>query len=393
VNIPPSGRVLALASWRVGIDMSPLRLSIYAVLCVSSALSAHAWSNKEHIELTRIAARRLLADPQTPAGMKAWLKLACRDPLDPEKEREYFLKQRVGLIPRGVDGVAYWATVPDMMAALSDKKVEPFGVNERMLHYIDLEQFIREEPKRRYRHDLSNKPFDFDIPPSMKDDPVTKENKWKRAGMLPFRIEQCYTQLVLALREKRFADKPGQFPRDEHATKWAGYLAHYLEDNTQPQHATEDYKSRSYFADKRNALNVHWDFEGRLSDDEEADYLELRREFWGIFSKMLDDVKDPVDDEDLVAATVEVSLTSYDALPLIGVAAMKAYRQGGTPDEPVGKIEPFDAGIFFHVRGQYQGRQMTLMEMKAYQMAWAEKRVERLWRRAWDESQRPIEEP
>lgn len=373
--------------------MNPLRISICAVLCIGGALSAKAWSNKEHIELTRIAAQRLLADPGTPAGMKTWLKLACPDALDPEKERDYFLKQRVGLVPRGVDGVAYWATVPDMMAALSDKKIEPFGVNERMLHYIDLEQFIREEPRRRYRNDLSNKPFDFDIPPSMKDDPVTKDNKWKRAGMLPFRIDQCYTQLVLALREKRFADKPGQFPRDEHATKWAGYLAHYLEDNTQPQHATEDYNSRSYFADKRNAPDVHWDFEGRLCDDEQADYLELRREFWGIFSRMLDEVKDPVDDEDLVAATVEVSLASYDALPLIGAAAMKAYRQGGTPDEPVGKIEPFDAGIFFHVRGRYQGRQMTLMEMKAYQMAWAEKRVERLWRRAWDESQRPIEEP
>ncbi len=373
--------------------MSGLRSMVVIVLILAGALPGRAWSNKEHIELTRIAAQRLVADPQTPSAMKEWLKKACPERLDPEKERDYFLKQRVGLIVRGVSGLPYWATVPDMMAALSDKKIEPFGVNERMLHYIDLEQFVREEPKRRYRHDLSNKPFDFDIPPSMKDDPITKENKWKRAGMLPFRIEQCYAQLVLALREKRFIDQPGQFPRDEHAAKWAGFLAHYVEDNTQPQHATEDYKSRSYFADKRNAPDVHWDFEGRLSDAEEADYPELRREFWGMFLKMLDEVKDPADNDDLVAATVEVSLASYDALPLIGVAAMKAYRQGGTPDDPVGKIGKFDAEIFFHVRGEYQGRFMTLMEMKAYQMAWAEKRVERLWRRAWDESQRPVEEP
>jgi hypothetical protein len=367
--------------------MNGLRSLAVVIGCLVGALPAWAWSNKEHIELTRIAAQRLVVDPQTPAAMKEWLKKACPTLLDPDQERDYFLTKRVGLIPRGVDGLPYWATVPDMTAALSDKKVEPFGVNERMLHYVDLEQFVREEPKRRYRHDLSNKPFDFDIPPSMKD------AKWKRAGLLPFRIEQCYTQLVLALREKRFVDQPGQFPRDEHAAKWAGYLAHYVEDNTQPQHATEDYKSRSYFADKRNAPDVHWDFEGRLSDDEDADYLELRREFWGIFTKRLEDVRDPADSEDLVAATIEVSLASYDALPLIGVAAMKAYRQGGTPDDPVGKIDKFDAGVFFHVRGQYRGRSMTLMEMKAYQMAWAEKRVERLWRRAWDESQRRIEEP
>lgn len=352
-----------------------------------AAAPANAWSNKEHIQLTRLAAEWLIADPQTPSAMKDWLRQACPGVRDLEQEREYFLKNRVGLIPRGVDGLPYWATVPDMMAMVSEKKVEPFGVNERMLHYVDLEQFIKEEPKRRYRHDLSNKPFDFDIPPSMKDD------KWKRAGMLPFRVEQCYAQLVLALREKRLVDQPGKFPRDEHAAKWAGYLAHYVEDNTQPQHATEDYKSRGYFADQRNAPNVHWDFEGRLSDDEESDYPELRREFWQLFSKMLDEVKDPADNEDLVVATIEVSLASYDALPLIGVAAMKAYRQGGTPDKPEGKIDRFDAGVFFHVRGKYRGREMTLMEMKAYQMAWAVKRVERLWRRAWDESQRPVEAP
>jgi hypothetical protein len=252
-----------------------------------------------------------------------------------------------------------------------------------MLHYVDLEYFVREEQKRRYRHDLSNKPFAFDIPGSMKDE------RWRRAGMLPFRVQQCYGQVVKMLREKRMVDRPGQFPRDEHATKWAGFLAHYLEDNTQPQHGTEDYKSRSYFADKRNSPNVHWDVEGRLMDDEVADYPELRREFWGVFEKMLDEVQDPVENEDLPAATLEVSLLSYDALPLIGVAAMKGYGQGGTPERPEGPIGAFDADAFFHARGTYRGKEMSMLEMKAYQMAWAVRRVETVWRRAWDEGQRP----
>jgi hypothetical protein len=356
------------------------------------APSGLAWSNKEHIQLTRIAAERLIEDAATPAGMKAWLKEACPGLLSAQEEREYFLKARVGLIPRGVEGLTYWAVVPDMMALMggsgeNEKKVEPFGVGERMLHYVDLEFFIREEEKRRYRHDLSNKPFLFDIPDSMKDD------KWKRAGMLPFRVDQCYAQLVKAIRAKRLVDKMGQFPRDEHAVKWAGYLAHYLEDNTQPQHASEDYKSRSYFADKRNAPNVHWDVEGRLMDDEEADYPQLREEFWGIFVRLLEEVKDPVETEDLPAATLEVALASYDALPMIGVAAMKAYGQAGTPENPVGPIGKFDAEVFFHGKGKYQGREMTVMEMKAYQMAWAVKRVERLWKRAWEEGQRAAEAP
>jgi hypothetical protein len=194
---------------------------------------------------------------------------------------------------------------------------------------------------------------------------------------------------VKVLREKRLVDRPGQFPRDEHATKWAGYLAHYLEDNTQPQHATEDYKSRSYFADQRNSPNVHWDVEGRLMDDEVEDYPELRKEFWSVFERMLDEVRDPVENEDLPAATLEVSLTSYDALPLIGLAAMKGYGQGGTPERPEGPIGKFDAEAFFHARGTYLGREMSMLEMKAHQMAWAVRRVEKVWRRAWDEGQRP----
>jgi hypothetical protein len=373
--------------------MTAMRTAVL-VLCLLTATAAptFAWSNKEHIQLTRLAAARLIADPNTPPAMKEWLKQAGPAALTDDQERDYFLKARVGLVPRGAEGLTYWAVVPDMMALTGgsgefEKKVEPFGVGERLLHYVDLEYFVREEQKQRYRHDLSNKPFIFDIPDNMKDD------KWKRAGMLPFRVEQCYAQLVKAFREKKLIDKPGQFPRDEHATKWAGYLAHYLEDNTQPQHATEDYKSRAYFADKRNSPNVHWDMEGRLMDDEEADYPALRKEFWEIFAKKLDEVQDLVDGEDLRTATLEVSLTSYDALPLIGVAAMRAYGQRGSPDNPEGPTGKFDADKFFHTRGRYLDREMTLMEMKAHQMAWGVKRVERLWRRAWDEARRPVEAP
>ena len=80
-----------------------------------------------------------------------------------------------------------------------------------------------------------------------------KDPRYQQAGMLPFRVEECYGKLVEQIRAGRLSDKPGQFPRDEHAAKWAGYLAHYVADNTQPQHATIDYKSQTYFADKRNA--------------------------------------------------------------------------------------------------------------------------------------------
>src|SRR5688572_25342937 len=279
------------------------RTALLLTLLIAAA-PARAWSNKEHIQLTRLAASGLIADPKTPPEMRDWLKQACPELLDQKQEREYFVRKRIGLIPRGVDGLPYWSYVPDMHALMgggeNEKKVDPFGVPERMLHFVDLEYFQGDENRRRYRHDLKNKPepWVFDHFRSY------NEGRWKTAGMLPFRVDQCYTQLVKSIREKKLVDKLGQFPRDEHAAKWAGYLAHYLQDNTQPHHSTEDYRSRSYFSDKRGAPNVHWDFEGRLVDDEANDYMKLREEFWEIFKRKLVEVEDPVEAIDPLDATL-----------------------------------------------------------------------------------------
>src|SRR6185503_14810491 len=145
--------------------------------------------------------------------------------------------------------------------------------------------------------------------------------------------------LVGQIRAGRLTDKAGQGgSRDEHATKWAGYLAHYLEDNTQPQHATIDYKSATYFAEKRKAPNVHAQVEYIMADDEFDDHMALREEYWPLLMKAIDAGAEPakVDDNDPFRATLEVALSSYDALPLIGSAAMAAAQQGGTPEHPTG---------------------------------------------------------
>jgi hypothetical protein len=348
------------------------------VLCVSRAW---AWSNKEHIQLTRIAAEQLIDAPDTPPEMKQWLISITPDRLDMAGEKKYLLEARVGMIPRNIDGVAYWATVPDM-AVFTDreKKVEPYGVSERFLHYTDVELFQADPARQIYKHDLSTKPRKEDLPRKM-DDP-----RYQKAGMLPFRVEESYGHLVKALRDGRLNDEPGKFPRDDHAAKWAGYLAHYLEDNTQPHHATVDYKSRTYFADPLTSPNIHWDIEGRLVDDEFDDYPQLREKFWNAFIKALEARLDPVESNDPWEGTLDVLLTSYDALPLMGQAAMAGYGQGGTPESPRGPIGPFDAEKFFHFKGTYRGVEMTLLEMKAHQMAWSVKRVQRMWRKAWDEA-------
>lgn len=353
-----------------------------AVFLLAMTSHTFGWSTKEHVQLTRIAANRLIADPSTPPAMKAWLEQNNPGPRDLASERAYLLNARMGIVPRAVDGLPYWAVMPDLVIYTDPQnaKVAPYGVHERLLHYIDLEFFIPDETQRDYRHDLSGKPKLADISRDMNDP------RYKRAGMLPFRVEECYQKLVASIRAGRLSDRPGAFPRDDHAAKWAGYLAHYVADNTQPHHATIDYQSQTYFADQRKAPKVHFEMEFRLVDDELADFPHTRELYWKAFEAALSSVEDPVNNDDLWRATCEVSLMSYDALPLIGLAAMHAGKQGGNPANPQGAAaEKFDTEAFFNFKGSYLGREMTVAEMKAHQQAWAVKRIQRLWRKAWDE--------
>jgi hypothetical protein len=350
---------------------------LLATLFFSSQQPAFAWSNKEHIQLTRLAALELVNAPDTPDAMKAWLRDAMPGLADMAAEKHYFLTARVGPYPISGQGLSFWATVPDMDVATAkpgrEEKIEPFGAGERLMHYIDIEFFNPDESKRDYVDDLSTKPKASDVPHDLKDP------RWIRAGFLPFRVEQCYAKLVEQLKANRLVSKPGQYPRDEHATKWAAFLAHYAEDNTQPQHATIDFQSKTYFKNKRKSPNVHADVEYRLVDDDKDDYMPVREQLWNDFEKALSEVKDPIEENDPFKATVEVSLISYDALPMIGHAALAAYGSDTEPGE-------FDAAKFAGFKGKYLDKEMTVSEMKAHQLAWAVKRVERLWLRAWKEA-------
>src|SRR5688572_2418239 len=168
------------------------------VVCALAA-PAFAWSNKEHIQLTRIAAMRLVNAPDTPAEMKQWLREAMPGITDMAAERAYFMTARVGMYPTNAQGLAFWATVPDLDVATArgNDPVKPFPVPERLLHYIDLEFFHADESKRVYADDLSNKAALENVPRDMTDE------RYKRAGMLPFRVEQCYREVVKNLKDGR----------------------------------------------------------------------------------------------------------------------------------------------------------------------------------------------
>jgi hypothetical protein len=348
-------------------------------LAASMVITSHAdaWGCKEHLQLTRIAVEELLADPQAPPEMKQWLKRSTPGLLDLEGEKDYLLHKRVGIYPRGADGIVFWSVMPDLLATEGmgfggPRKVEPFGVAEQSLHFIDAERFMPREHTQSYVDDLSHKPKLSDFPRDMHDP------RYQTSGMLPFRVEQCCAKLTEMIKAGKLSGEPGQYPRDESAAKWAGFLAHYAEDNTQPQHATLDYKSATYFPGKRGP-NVHADVEWKLVDDEDNDYPALREEFWAEFTKDLKELKDPIKTDDPWQATLEVSLASYDALPLIGRAAAAAYHSSGREWQ-------FDADKFFHFQGKVGDREMSVLQMKAWQMAWGVKRVERLWLKCWTEA-------
>jgi hypothetical protein len=358
----------------------PILLALAILFCLPAALLA--WGSKEHILLTRLAMLRIVNDPAAPDGLKNFLHTADPALGDMDAAKQFFMTARVGIDTSKQIGMPYWVTLPDTRANDKNTKIAPFNLPERPLHFIDLEYLNTEPDKRVYRHDLSNLP---DITKASRD---VSEPNYKEAGALPFAVQECYRQLVASFKDGRLLPKAAG--DENHALRWAGYLAHYVQDNTQPHHATQDYQSRSYFADRRSAPNVHAEMEYRMNDDEKNDFPQLRAEYWTAFMQQLETTKEPKTDAgDLWLATLQIAAYSYANLPLIGEAAMVAAGQGGTPEKPEGKAGPFDTEKFFRFAGHAHGEKQTVLEMKARQQAIAVKRVQRLIRQAWDEAHSP----
>ncbi len=354
--------------------MRILRVAVIVSLLLTAP--SFAWCYKEHIQFARIAASRLLADSSTPPEMKKWLEESIPARLDMDGEKEYFLHTHLGMDIKGYEtGLLHWTYMPDVRA--NDKSfpdVKEFEAPEQKMHFLDMEIFLPGKTPRVFKSDLTGKPPAEAIPKDWKDE------RYKQAGFLPVRIPQIYGELVKAIREGRLHPTG---PDDENnAEVYAGYLAHYLADNTQPQHATVDFRSHSFFKVQRKAPNVHSSMEYQMCDDE-RDYPELRQEFWPLFTQQLDQFSDPVVTDDLFVATIQVARTSYDALPLIGEAAVKSVKPSGG-----NKADTIDCEQFFRYEGTINGRPTSVMKMKARQTAWAVKRIERVWKQAWLEAKR-----
>jgi hypothetical protein len=369
-------------------------LAAILAAAVLPTATARAWSHQGHILITRLAALRIINDPAAPQGLRDFLKANMK--YDLESARVMAVSGE-DLGPEGknyVFGLDGACTLPDRIISTAEgkKKIEPYGQPESKMHFTDME-WLSKEPI--FKKDLSNKPDLAAIPKNPKDP------RWQEAGFVPFRVEECYNNLVTEFK------KSGPDFKNDDALHWTGYLAHYLEDAHQPLHATIDYKALTYLDGKipsvhavhtklstggesvsfrvdRNAnVNPHGDIEFELFVNTNEPRKTLREEFWKELTTRIDDkAKDaahqPVPIATLAAPydgytlALHILSDSYDYIPAIGKAAEAGYSTG-----------EFNPQTFFTSTDTVHGRNLDTIQLIADRNASAVLQVEAALRHAW----------
>ena len=282
--------------------------------------------------------------------------------------------------------------MPDQVRRKPEGKaiLAPFGATEDQMHNLAAESFT---PTGDHLYHDGEKP-DFAAVPFDAGDA-----RYRRGGYLPLRAQQCYVNLVNAIKVN---DAGGQL-------RWAGYLAHYLQDSTQPQHTTVDTKSVAYLAGHvpgvpaaasrpsnvglaearlPKGVNPHTDLEYTLFASAAPPRAAFRRAYWDELSAALAaDPPPPLAGAHAVPANpmtdgifrldLMVLSDSYDGLPLVGRAAAAAYRTG-----------TLDVPTFYGFAGNVDGRPTTVVKLMADRNAAAVRQVAAVYRSAWTEAGR-----
>jgi len=355
----------------------------FALLLLAIAPTSFGWAHQGHILITRLAALEIINDPTAPQGLKDFLKTNMPHTID--QCQALAEKEMVGGRPEDKpeydQGLDKWCTMPDQIRSLPEGqvKIEPFGVGEAQMHFLDMEAF---SPQFFYKDDLSCKPDISKIPHDASDP------RWKLGGFAPLRIEQEWGKLRDAIGNGTAVAHPDE------ALKLAGFLAHYTEDITQPHHSTVDYKSLTYLCGRLpgmpptatpdnlhllrapRGIDPHGDIEFQLFDNADAPRAAFRAQYW---QHLQDDLKTTVTrlpDEgqkfDPFQRALQTLSDSYDCLPLVGRATQAAYA-GNT----------FDPAAYFGFTGEVRGRKITMVQLIALRNAIAVRDVEHAWREAW----------
>jgi hypothetical protein len=370
----------------------PLLLLALSALGIWAAAPAQAWSHQGHILLTRLAALRIINDPDAPQGLRDFLK--ANMPATMEDCHHLATVETLGGDPKNLTGFDAAATLPDriQMTPEGKKPLEPYNAVEFQMHFMDME-WLSKDPT--YKPDFSNRPT-LDAISRDYHDP-----RWKLAGYLPFRVAECYQNVTNGFAAH---DKPLD---NDTMVHWAGYLAHYLEDAHQPHHSTVDYRSLTYLAaaktpgvheihtktsDGRDVItyktdsadiNVHGAIEYQLFENDDEPRKAFREQFWNELLTRIDThakeraanppaAFDPSKPYDGFARVIEILSDSYEYLPAVGKAGVAGYASG-----------KFDATAFFTSEDTIHGEKMTMIQLIADRNAKAVLEVEATWRRAW----------
>ena len=100
--------------------------------------TARAWSFKEHVVLTEIAATRLVADPSTPDGLRAFLSGALSRSPTLSEQRDYYAHVRLASEGDRAPTLEWHAIAPDLVGR---DAMSRWGVPLKSLHFVDLELF------------------------------------------------------------------------------------------------------------------------------------------------------------------------------------------------------------------------------------------------------------
>lgn len=324
-----------------------------------------AWSRKGHVLIVRSAIKMLLADPTTPAPYQNLLREGVGDVEKLNQLETLAITQGNRDVYTGIDFYSYR---PDELVT-AKSTVPGFQSTEELMHYLNIEDFHPDPNRRKFLPDGSNKIRLKDLPKNPQDP------RYQVAGMVTFRVEQCYRSLVESLRDNY---------TNEQAFLWLGYLSHYLSDAYQPFHSSIDYQgfdcpcNLKQKEQGKEPHNFHKDLESTLFASEHPDAPRWRAQFWQHYSAALKNIPPPPANNRLDAylLTQQALLSGYDYLPMLCRAGQASLING-----------EFKVERWFNYREKVGEREISVLQLKAERMAQATAVISGLFRQAWQDAQ------
>lgn len=194
-------------------------------LALATPAPAHAWGNRGHRMINRLAAERLPAD--VPAFLRS---------------------------PAAVDEIEYLGPEPDRWRSPGEPELNAAQAPE---HFINLETTDAIGPLPHRRLAYEEKLFAAGLRP-------------EKVGLLPWETVEVWQRLKAALRAWRqlSASHADTRPVEAAIRFYAGWLGHYVGDGSQPLHSTIQYNGwvganpHGYTTGHK----IHWQFEGPFVD-------------------------------------------------------------------------------------------------------------------------------